>query len=226
MLYNGKTLKILCISDQIDPQIYSPHIKERFGDIDMILCAGDLPLDYLDFIVSNLNKPLFFIFGNHHIQEIKHYKKQFFNVYERIEGEYLGCGAVHLGSKIKKEGGLILAGFDGSIRYNKGINQYTEFEMLLEVIKLIPGLLWNRIFHGRYLDILLTHSPPKGIHDKNDQCHTGFKVFKSFLKIFKPLYHVHGHIHLYDLSDIRCTKWELTTVCNAFSHYVIVTDGD
>ena len=214
-------MKILCISDEIDPQVYSPRIKERFSDIDVILCAGDLPFDYLDFIISSLNKPLFFIFGNHHTQEIKHYKKQFANIFEKADNDYLGCGAVHLGTKIKKEGNLILAGFDGSMRYNRGINQYTDFEMFLEILKLAPRLFWNRIVHGRFLDILLTHSPPKGIHDRNDICHTGFKVFRKFIKFFKPKYHVHGHIHLYDLNGLRCTQWESTVVCNAYSHYVI-----
>jgi Icc-related predicted phosphoesterase len=107
------------------------------------------------------------------------------------------------------------------MRYNKGPNQFTEFQMTFEIIKIIPRLLWNRVFHGRYCDILLTHAPPKGIHDKNDRCHTGFKIFLWFMKVFKLLYLVHGHIHLYDLSDVRCTKWEDTTVINAYSHYVI-----
>jgi Icc-related predicted phosphoesterase len=41
------------------------------------------------------------------------------------------------------------------------------------------------------------------------------------MKVFKPKYLVHGHIHLYDLCDVRCTKWGSTTVINAYSHYVI-----
>jgi len=215
-------LKILCISDQIDPLVYSPRIKERFSDIDVILSAGDLPLDYLDFIISSLNRPLFFVFGNHHTEELKHHKRQIQTHFiEFDEKEYEGCGAIHIGSKVRNEGQLILAGLGGSMRYNNGINQFTDFEMFLEILKILPKLLWNRIAHGRYLDILLTHAPPRGIHDKKDKCHTGFKSFLKFMKIFKPKYLVHGHIHLYDLSDIRCTKWENTVVCNAYSHYVI-----
>ena len=57
-------MKILCISDFVDPLIYSQELKNNFPDIDLILCAGDLPLDYIDFIVSILNKPTYFIFGN------------------------------------------------------------------------------------------------------------------------------------------------------------------
>jgi len=215
-------VKILCISDQIDPQIYSPNIKERFADVDFILSAGDLPLDYLDYIISILNKPLFFVFGNHHTEELKHYKKPpYSSLFEHNEKDYFSCGAVHLGTKIKKEGNFILAGLGGSIRYNNGVNQFTDFEMYIEIFKLIPHLIWNRIVHGRYVDILLTHAPPKGIHDKNDKCHWGFKAFLWFMKTFKPKYLVHGHIHLYDLSAVRCTEWDKTLVINAYSHYVI-----
>jgi len=218
-------LKILCISDQIDPQVYSPAIKERFSDVDLILSAGDLPLDYLDFIISSLNKPLFFVFGNHHIEDLKHYKKLWDTPLMLEERNYLGCGAVHLGTKVKTEGDFILAGLGGSMRYNNGRNQFTDFEMFFEITKIIPRLLWNRLFHGRFLDILLTHAPPKGIHDKNDKCHWGFKTYLWFMKVFKPRYLVHGHIHLYDLCDVRCTKWEDTLVVNAYSHYIINLDN-
>ena len=46
--------KILCISDQIDPVIYSKDIKEKYGDVDFIISAGDLPIDYLDFVQNSL----------------------------------------------------------------------------------------------------------------------------------------------------------------------------
>ena len=216
-------MKILCISDKIDPLVYSPGIKERFQDVEIVLSAGDLPLYYLDFIISSLNKPLFFVFGNHHINELKHFRKLPEDPLVHEYPEYFCCGAVHLGSKIKKEGKVLIAGLGGSMRYNTGNNQYTDFQMFLEVVKLIPRLIWNRIIKGRYIDILLTHAPPKGIHDKKDKCHTGFKAFLWFMKAFKPKYLIHGHIHLYDMCESRCTKWGDTMVINAYNHYVIET---
>jgi Icc-related predicted phosphoesterase len=219
-------VKILCVSDQIDPLVYSSSIKERFADVDLVLCAGDLPLDYLDFIVSSLNKPLFFVFGNHHVEEMRYFERGAPHVWNDDPGEFHGSGAVHLGSKIRTEEGTILAGLGGSMRYNRGGNQFTDFEMYLEILKLVPRLLWNRLTRGRAVDILLTHAPPKGIHDKADKCHWGFKAFLWFMKTFRPAYLIHGHIHLYDLSDVRCTRWEETTVINAYSHFIIDTDRD
>jgi Icc-related predicted phosphoesterase len=221
-----RIMKILCISDHIDPLVYSNSIKERFKDIDLVLCAGDLPMDYLEFIVSSLNKSLLFVFGNHNLTELHRYKNSntiISHKWSELEAAY-GSGAVHIGSKIKKEEGLLIAGLGGSMRYNLGENQYTEFQMKLEILKLIPALIFNRIFRGRFLDILLTHASPRGIHDKADPCHRGFKSFLWFMRVFKPKYLIHGHIHLYDLSDLRATRYQDTLVVNAFSHYIIETE--
>lgn len=214
-------MKILCISDQVDPRVYSPCIKERFSDVDLILSAGDLPMDYLDYIVSTLNKPLYFVFGNHHTKDLKFFRK-IWN-YQLIEEEKHAffCGAIHVGSKVKMEGNFLIAGLGGSMWYNNGVNQFTDFQMFMESVKLIPGLLWNRVFHGRCLDVLLTHSPPCGIHDRKDRCHSGFKTYLWFMKVFKPKFLIHGHVHLYDMCEQRRTQWKNTAVINAFSHYVL-----
>ena len=217
-------MKILCVSDQIDPLIYTNTIRQRFGDVDIVLSAGDLPMDYLEFIVSSLNKPVFFVFGNHHLNEYSKFRgiQDSCNLHEEIIPT--GTGAVHIGSKVKYEAGLIIAGLGGCVRYNRDLNQYTDLQMRLEIAKLLPALFFNRIFRGRFVDILLTHASPKGIHDKNDKCHWGFKSFLWFMRAFKPRYLVHGHIHLYDLSEVRTTVYNSTLVINAFSHYLINTD--
>ncbi|MDR3161552.1 MAG: metallophosphoesterase [Spirochaetaceae bacterium] len=211
-------MKILCVSDYIDPLVYSASIKERFQDVDLVLSAGDLPLEYLEFIVSCLNKPLLFVFGNHNLQEFHRYKKSALPWPEDINQ---GSGSVHIGSQVRIEEGLIVAGLGGSVMYNRGQNQYTEFGMFLEMVKLIPALIINRIFRKRFLDILLTHAAPRDIHDKKDPCHRGFRVFRAFMRIFKPAYLIHGHIHLYDLADLRTTRYHDTWVVNAYSHYII-----
>jgi Icc-related predicted phosphoesterase len=226
-------MKILCVSDQIDPLIYTNSLKQRHGDVDLILSAGDLPMDYLDFIISTLNKPLLFVFGNHHTGEYAYYKtgihkpRLMFPGYDSSDHSMLhSTGGIHAGGKVCCEEGLIIAGLGGCMRYNNGENQFTEFQMKLEMLKLFPALLFNRVFHGRFLDILLTHASPRGIHDKKDLCHLGFKCFLWFMRVFKPKYLVHGHIHLYDLSEIRTSRYCETTVVNAYSHYIIDTGED
>ena len=217
-------MKILCISDQIDPLIYTNSIRERFADVDLVLSAGDLPMDYLEFVVSSLDKPMFFVFGNHQLKEYSKYRggSDPYSAFEDATNS--GIGAVHIGSKVKYEEGLIIAGLGGCMRYNRDINQYTDLQMRLEILKLLPALIFNRIIRGRFVDILLTHASPKGIHDKEDKCHWGFESFLWFMRVFRPRYLIHGHIHLYDLSEVRTTKYNDTLVVNAYSHYLINTD--
>jgi len=215
-------VKILCVSDVVDPLVYSASARERFADIDCVLAAGDLPLDYLEFIVSALNKPLFFVFGNHHLDDFRLLKKDRESVELNLRRYFEDAPfAGHIGGKTAREGSLVAAGLGGSMRYNRGDNQFTNFEMKLEIFKLIPRLLFNKIRYGRFLDVLLTHAPPEGIHDGGDICHRGFRDFLWFMRAFKPKYLVHGHIHLYDNTTPRKTQYGRTTVINACGHTVI-----
>ena len=217
--------KILCISDHVDPLIYSNQLKERFKDVDLVLSAGDLDLPYYGFIVSTLNKPLLFVFGNHNLKRIGHYRKEYReeSLKFMMKDDFLAktYGSIYVGGKVKRIAGLIIAGLGGSMRYNNGMNQFSEYQMFMNILKLIPQMLFHRIFHGRWLDILLTHAPPQGIHDREDLCHRGFKSFLWFMHRFKPRYMIHGHVHLYDLNDIRESTYEETKIVNAYEHTIV-----
>ncbi len=240
-------MKILCVSDQIDPLVYSNKVKERFSDVDLILCAGDLPSDYIDFIVSSLNKQTYFIFGNHNLTEFNYYHK----IKKISQGahptlsimpeEYdmsMNHGAIYAGFKvlkdkhfsIKRQNGktrpLLIAGVSGSKRYNRGLSQYTESQMFINLLKLVPKLLLNKLLYGTYIDIFLTHASPRHIHDKEDPCHQGFECFNWFIRRFSPQYLVHGHIHLYDMNSQRITKSHETTVVNAYSQVILYLDDE
>ncbi|MDR2398411.1 MAG: metallophosphoesterase [Spirochaetaceae bacterium] len=221
-------MKILCISDFIDPLVYTNTIRERFGDVNLVLGAGDLPLEYLEFVVSSLDKPLLFVFGNHELKDYRRIKHgmdvknpRTFPVATAIPP---GAGTIFVGAQVRLEEGLVIAGLGGCMRYNRGENQYTEWGMTREMIKIIPKLVFNRIFRGRFVDILLTHAPPLGIHDKPDLCHRGFKCFLWFMRVFRPKYLIHGHVHLYDLAAVRTSRYYDTLVVNAYSHFVIDTE--
>lgn len=219
-------MKILCISDNITPVVYSNNITSRFSDIDLILSAGDINLEYYEFIVSMLNKPLLFVFGNHNLKYLSYYKKKIFRNFHEINKNliyHFDNGGVYIGGKVKKIKDLIIAGLGGSKKYNKGLNQFTEAGMFFFILRIIPKLLLNKIIYGRYLDILLTHAPPRGINDGKDRCHSGFKIFLWFIKIFKPKYLIHGHIHLDDINKERISKYLSTKIVNAYEYVVIDT---
>jgi Icc-related predicted phosphoesterase len=218
-------MRLLCIADHVDPFIYSTGLKARYGKVDMVISAGDLTFGYYDFIVSNLNKPLYFVFGNHHLEGRSSFQRKRDPFHGPDDSWQNSTGATCLEGKVMRFHGLTLAGLGGSIWYNGGENQYTDFTMFLAILRLIPGMLWHKIFHGRYLDILITHSPPYGINDLPDPCHTGFRVFLWFMRTFKPTYLIHGHVHLYDRNAAREAHYGGTTIINAYDHIVIDLEG-
>lgn len=219
-----KARKLLCVADHVDPLVYSTQAHERFSAVDMVISAGDLPMKYLGFIASSLNKPVVFVFGNHNLEELPLFRK---NYLPRLEHAHTNIsrdhryGSTYAGDRVLKVNNLLIAGLDGSMRYNQGDNQFTEFQMTMRIIRMIPKLLFNRVFRGRYLDILLTHAAPRGIQDRTDRCHLGFKCFRWFMRRFRPRYLLHGHIHLYDQNEPRVTRYFQTDVINVYDHYVL-----
>ncbi|HPX28797.1 MAG TPA: metallophosphoesterase [Sphaerochaeta sp.] len=222
-------MKILCISDEADPLIYSEHITTRYGDVDLILSAGDLPLKYYEFIISMLNKPLYFVFGNHNQEHLHQYlsnNRPTYHEFHRHTGGIPPFGGEFVDGKVRydKRNKLIIAGLGGSMRYNNGEHQFTDAQMFRRMVKMMPRLIYNRIVRGRYVDILLTHAPPLGLGDGIDLPHKGFSSFLLFMKWFKPAYLLHGHIHLVDFNANRIHPFKQTKVINIFRNHLLEDD--
>jgi Icc-related predicted phosphoesterase len=202
-------VKILTVSDVELGILYSPHITERFHDIDLVLSCGDLPYFYIEYILSMLDVPVYFVRGNHHGQ-----------VEESASGpRYAPMGAIDLHRRLRKsESGLLLAGIEGSVRYNNKPNQYTQSEMWLMVWSLVPGLIANKIIHGRFLDVFISHAPPWGIQDADDPPHRGIKAFLWLDRVFKPAFHFHGHTHVYRSDTVTETLYRQTRVINTYGY--------
>ena len=206
-------MKILAISDRVLDKLYSGTIRQTYSDVDLMIGCGDLPFYYLDFLTSAIDAPLVYVRGNH--DEGPQYA-----VDGRVWRDVRGGVDIH--GKVVARKGLILAGLQGSMRYKAHADyMYTEAEMRRVVAQLVPRLLWNRQRLGRALDVLVTHSPPFGIHDRPDLPHTGFKVFLSFLRLFKPRYHLHGHVHIYRQDEITQTQFEETTIINVYPYRLL-----
>jgi hypothetical protein len=212
-------LKILTISDKVDELIYSPAIKHQFGDVDLVLGCGDLPHYYLEFIVTMLGGPLFYVIGNH-ANAVKGRHGL------RGEWEYPG-GCENIDGHVVRYRKLLIAGLEGSMRYNNSPDfQYTEREMAWKMWQLAPSLLLNRLLYGRYVDILITHAPPLGIHDKPDRCHQGFRAFVTFMNHFRPRYLIHGHVHVYSTLEKTDSVYRDTTVLNTYGYRTLEIDEE
>lgn len=206
-------MKILAVSDQVLKLLYCSDVRQKYPDIDLIIGCGDLPFYYLEFLVSALDKRLVYVRGNHD-------KGLQYTSEGGVLEEVAGGSDIH--GRCVTRNGLLIAGLEGSMRYRPDAPfMYTEAEMKRQVAALMPKLLRNKIRHGRYLDILITHSPPFGIHDKQDIPHTGFKIFLNFLQWFRPKYMLHGHIHIYRHNTQRITQYEDTTIINVFPYHLL-----
>jgi Icc-related predicted phosphoesterase len=114
--------------------------------------------------------------------------------------------------------GYTFAGVEGCIRYKEGKFLYSQLDMWLNVFRLVPSMMLNRINSGRYLNIFVTHAPSLGIHDQSDYAHQGVKAFRWLVTHFQPDYHLHGHIHVYQPNMNIETQYGKTKVVNAYGY--------
>jgi len=194
-------MKILTISDIVVPALYGEFEPGRFEGLDLILVCGDLPPEYLSFLVNAFSIPLYYVRGNHDL---------------RHDSSPPG-GCIDLHNRLIRINGLNILGLEGSIWYNGGPKQYTESQMA-GVIRRLRFMLWRK----GGVDIIITHAPPRLIHDAEDLCHRGFKSYLWLIKKYQPCYFIHGHIHR-EFSDNseRVTVINSTRVVNTYGYHVI-----
>ena len=202
------SLKLLVLSDEVVENFYSQQVRSIFPDIELIVSCGDLPYYYLEYIYDMLNVPMLFVHGNHDPEE---------EISSHGSRKY-PWGAENIDRKLLHHRGWIFLGLEGSIRYSKGLHQYTQSEMWARVARLVPRLLLNRVIHGRAFDVFVTHSPAYQVGDAEDPAHRGFKAFRWLLKTFKPRYQFHGHVHIYDRKDCEPRQFMQTTIINSCSY--------
>lgn len=195
-------MKILSVSDTI-----SKSLLETVGggpaidNIELVLACGDLPPEYLSALRHRYDTPLLYVLGNHDLRY--------------ASSPPVGC--LHIHRRIIKFGSLRITGFSGSRWYNGNINQYTEKQMA-RFIRKMRFALWR----SRGVDLMITHAPPRCIHDAEDPCHRGFRVFVEFIEKYQPRYFIHGHIHTLFANDAeRVTMVKSTAVINSYGYHVL-----
>jgi 3',5'-cyclic AMP phosphodiesterase CpdA len=193
--------RLLAVADEVDRELYDPQIKEL--DVDLVVSCGDLPFDYLEFILTTLSVPLIFVPGNHD-PELRG---------RPLDGDVIGLtktgfkrtweteppgppGGINADGRIVDEAGVRLAGLGGSVRYSRGPNQYTQRQMRARAVRLELRDRWERATGGHRVDVLIAHSPPAGLgDDPDDPAHRGFEAFHRLVGTLSPRLFLHGHVH-------------------------------
>ncbi len=163
-------MKILAVSDEESNILWSERVKEVAHDIDLIVSCGDLRKEYLEFLVTMINAPLLYVFGNH--------------------DEDGPEGGICIDGRVYEFEGVRFLGLGGSMRYRQGENMYSEEEMTRRFWK-----VWPKIWLKGGIDVLVTHAPAKGYGDLEDIAHRGFEIFNRIIERYHPKYMLHGHIH-------------------------------
>lgn len=187
-------LKILAVSDFIDKSLTRMVETKTLPPVDLILSCGDMEPEYLSFLRDRLDRPLFYVKGNHDIR---------YN-----SANPVGCKNIH--RRIVTVKNVNILGLEGSMWYNGGANQYTEAMMKKQILS-----LWLTLWRKKPIHMIVTHAPPRHIHDREDLCHRGFDCFNTLIRKYRPDYFIHGHIHReFDTPSDRITHVNPTQVIN------------
>lgn len=201
-------MKILAISDIPSKALWDYCSREKLEGIDLILSCGDLPKRYLEHLTNFTAAPILYVHGNH-------------------DGSYYNDepgGCICVDDTVYVWNGLRIMGLGGCIHYNKeDTYQYSERAMRRRIRR-----LRGKAHRVGGIDLLLTHSPARGLNDGADNAHRGFDCFNALLDEYHPQWFVHGHVHLcYDAKLPRVCSRDSTTVINATERYVFeIPDPD
>ena len=121
-------MKILLVGDTPCKALWDYYEEGKLNDYDLILSSGDLPAEYLSFLVTFSRGPVLYVHGNHDEK------------YSRKPPE----GCICIDDMIFEYQGVRILGLGGSMRYRAGSFQYTEKEMEKRIRK-----MWFKLRRSR-----------------------------------------------------------------------------
>lgn len=186
---------VLAVSDEVDERLAAD--AGPAAGTELIVSCGDLPFDYLAYLMDALGAPLAFVPGNHD-PDVGGYRLARSGLTLRAgmpARPPWPDGAVNADARVVDVAGVRIAGLGGSPRYRDGPNQYGEREQAARGRTLRARAACRRMRDGRGVDVLLTHAPPRGVGDAADPPHQGFDALHRVVARLGPALLLHGHVH-------------------------------
>jgi Icc-related predicted phosphoesterase len=200
-------MKTLVVSDAVSEVLYSREIRSVCAGVELVLSCGDLPYEYLEYIVTCLDVPLLYVPGNHD------------GALMRSDGRVSDGpeGGRSIDRRVVRVCGrrgevVWIAGFGGSAACGGGIHQHSEREMGRRVRSARARLRFRGLVERVRLGVVVSHAAPRGVHDAEDPCHRGFASFVDLMRRERPQFWLHGHIHPsygIDLRPVQCGPTEV-----------------
>ncbi|MFI5062998.1 MAG: metallophosphoesterase [Streptosporangiales bacterium] len=209
-------VRVLAVSDVVDEALWADVSPVRSAEL--IVGCGDLPFEYLGRLMNALDVPLVFVPGNHD-PDVSGYRASRGGLWLRAglpARPPWPDGAVNADGLIVDIAGLRIAGLGGCRRYSDGPNQYTDGQQRRRAARLAARARLHRLRNGPLpaaaarpgraaageparrprhplADVLLTHSPPRGVGDGPDRPHQGFASLGTLAAQLSPALLAHGH---------------------------------
>jgi Icc-related predicted phosphoesterase len=180
-------VNVLVIADEVASNLTEHTLRDISPDL--VLSAGDLPWDYVEWVADTAHAPTVFVPGNHDPEQDRRPDHEL-SWQACNGGADAPRGVINADQQVVEAAGLRIAGLGGCVRYNRGAHQYSQRQYKSMANRLV------RAARGP-VDVLLTHAPPLGLGDGEDGPHIGIEALHRVLGSLQPTYHVHGHIHPY-----------------------------
>lgn len=164
------------------------HWSGASGQADIVLSCGDVSDNViLEAATAYTCSTIFTVKGNH--DSPMPFK-------EPIKGLHL---------QVHEYEGITFGGLNGSWKYKlRGHFLYEQWEVDTFLAS-FP-----------HVDILLSHNSPRGIHDRDDDIHTGFDGLRSYILQKQPHLLIHGHQHV----NIE-TRLKKTRIIGVYGHTML-----
>ncbi len=159
-------MKALVLADKTPGIDYVETVRKEH--IEIIVTLGDFMREQLLGLEKITDIPKIGIYGNHD------------------SGTYMPeLGIKNLHQATWEYHGLTFAGLQGCVRYksNPQAIMYTQ-EEVWEILKNYPQV-----------DIFITHCPPRGINDEEENAHQGFDALLDYIDRKPPKTLLHGHTY-------------------------------
>jgi hypothetical protein len=189
---NGAPIRLLAVSDAVDPALDHAINREAIGRIDAIVGCGDLEPSYLGFLGDAFHVPVAYVRGNH--DRGGHWSET-----ARRAPHHLSSG--HL----VEVGGITVAPLEWpGLRPDRALRD--EWRAWGDVLRVEWGLVLRR-FLGRTTPVLVvSHAPPRGVGDHAaDRYHLGYSAYRWLLGRLRPPLWLHGHTTPATVADWRAT---------------------
>ena len=177
----GRLIRLLAVSDEVDPALGHAVNREGLGPLDAIIGCGDLEPDYLAFLADAFRLPLAFARGNH-------------DHGGRWEESRAHAPDPLRTGGLTEVGGLTIAALEWPGARTDETLRHDE-RASVDVGRVVTGIATRRATGRGGPVVVVSHAPPLGLGDDGlDAYHRGFRAYRQLLERISPPLWLHGHV--------------------------------